>query len=81
MLEKYEEYKELLNLICISYILKRVVELETWSCNLEEKQNIYERYGKINYYDETKLCSKVPFEIIDEYTTYFNNLSQTKVIY
>lgn len=81
---KYEEYKESLNLICISYILKRLQnELETWSCNLEEKQNIkkiifkniYERYGKINYYDETKLCSKVSFKKITiEEQEYVNNL-------
>lgn len=81
---KYEEYKESLNLICISYILKRLQnELETWSCNLEEKENIkkiifkniYERYGKINYYDETKLCSKVSFEKITiEEQEYVNNL-------
>lgn len=37
---KYEEYKESLNLICIFYILKRVVELENWSCSPEEKQKI-----------------------------------------
>ena len=86
---KYKEYKESLNLICISYILKRIVELETWNCSQEEKQNIkeiifkniYERYGKLNCYDETQLYSKVPFEIVEEYTTYCNNLAQTKVIY
>lgn len=86
---KYEEYKETLNLICISYILKRVEELENWSCGSEEKQiikekifkNIYERYGKLNYYDQSQLYSKVPFEIVEEYTAYCNNLAQTKVIY
>lgn len=88
--KKYDKYKIPLNLICISYILTRVAELEKWDCSLEEKQkikesifdNIYQRYGDLTLYDEGQIYVRVPFEIADDYQRYCDlNLNQDKNIF
>ena len=83
--EKHNEYKMPLNLICITYILTRVAELEKWNCSVEEKKkrkeiifdNIYQRYGDLNLYDEGQIYARVPFEVADDYQKYCDlNLKQ-----